>query len=127
MPDRSGAVDLGSLTPEEQAQVEALAEKSDTEPEKPTFLTAFAIVVDTNGNPDIVRYETDDFVIANEPTPDLVFGALSTVLKDLQAQETAQAAAQMTAQIMAQQARAMMEQQQAAVLRQGLGKDMGRV
>jgi type III secretory pathway lipoprotein EscJ len=127
VPNNSGAVDLGSLTPEEQAQVDALAERSDTEPEKPTVITAFAIVVSEDGNPSIVSYEHDDFVVLNPATPDLVYGAISTVLKDLAAQETAQAAAQMTAQLMAAQARAMMEQQQAAALRQGLGKDLGRV
>jgi hypothetical protein len=125
VPDNSGAVDLGSLSPEEQAKVEEMAEQSypgDQDPgdNKPKVLTAFAVVVGYDGNPQVISYEHDDFLVQSQPTGDLIYGACATILKDMNVQETGMYAAQATQQLMMQQARAMAEQQQAAQIAQNL-------
>lgn len=120
MPDSSGAVDLNSISPEEKEQVERLAEErggeqpSPEEDHRQKVLTAFLVVVGYDGNPQVLRINDPNLLVQSEPTPDLVYGAASTILKDLEAQETAQAAAAMTVQAMMEQSRAMMEQQMAA-------------
>lgn len=120
MPNNSGSVDLSGLR--QQAEAGAGTEEQTQEPGQPTtVLTAFAVIVGFDGDPQVVSYEHDDVDVQNRPTPDMVFAACSTILKDIQSQETAQAAAQLTASIMVQQARAMAEQQQAAQMRAGLG------
>jgi hypothetical protein len=118
VPDNSGAIDLGALPPEDQEAVDQLAAGHEGEPEKRKVLTAFAIVIGFDGNPSVLSYEHDDFEAQTDPTMDLVFAACSTVIKDIQGQEFAAAAAQATHQLMMQQARAAMEQQQAAKIAQ---------
>lgn len=120
MADNSGAVDLGSLSQDEREAVEQLADTNPPEAEPRKALTAFVVVVGFDGNPEVMAFEDEELVVQVHPTPDLVFAACSTVVKDLQAQETAQHAAALTAQFMTQQARAMMEQQQAEAIRAGL-------
>jgi hypothetical protein len=124
VPDNSGAVDLGAMTPDEQEAVNRLAaERGGEEPDKderPKVLTAFAVVVGYDGNPTVTSYEHDDFLVQNNPTTDLVYGACQTVIKDIQSQETAQASAAFTVQAMQQQARAIAEAQQQAQIARSL-------
>lgn len=133
MPDSSGAVDLNSLSAEEQKAVEDMAEKTegsypgDQHPDdnKPKVLTAFAVVVGYDGNPQVVSYEHDDFLVQTQPTADLVYAACATVMKDIKGQEYAQAAALATHQVMMQQARMAQEQMEAARVAQNLGNIRG--
>ncbi len=121
MPDSSGAVNLGEKRQEEDKTEEQ------AQPGTPTrFQTAFGILVGVDGDPQIVSYSHEDIVLNTEPTPDMVFGACATVIKDLQAAETAEAAAKMTAGFLAQQAQAAMQQQQAAQMRASLPTDLRR-
>lgn len=125
MPNNNGAVDLSSLSAEEQAAVEQMAEQHGEQPEEPKgphrVLTAFMIIVGLDGNPQVMGFEDPNFELVSQPTGDLVYGAVQTVAKDLAADETARAAAQHTAQLMAAQAQAMMEQQQHAQVAASLG------
>lgn len=116
MPDTSGAHDLSRPTP-----VPDDVNKPKDPPEPTRVLTAFAVIIGFDGNPSVVSYEHEDIAVAHEPTPDLIFGACSTVLKDLQIQESAHAAGLATMQFMMSQAQAVQQQQEAARLRQGLG------
>jgi hypothetical protein len=113
VPDTSGSVDLGSLSQEEQEALEALAEKNPPEPEKPQVLTAFLVVVGTDGNPQVMAFPDPDLEMLSEPTNDLVFQAASTIVKDIQLGEAAQA----TVAMMAQQAQMMAQHQQEAMIR----------
>ncbi len=126
MPDSSGSIDLGSLSRAEQEAVDAMAEKNPPTPDdsKPKVLTAFVVVVDYDGNPNIVEYGGEDILLQSNPTQDLIFAACSVLMKDMQAFETAQHAAQLTAQHMMQQAQAMQQQMADAQLRQQVGKGL---
>jgi hypothetical protein len=123
VPNSSGSIDLGALPKEDQEALERMAEETGTEPkgEKRKVLTAFLVIANFDGNTEVLAFQDDDLEVHAHPTPDLIYGACSTLIKDLEIQESAQAAAHMTAQVMLQQARAIAEQQQAASIRQGLG------
>lgn len=128
MADNSGAIDLGSLSEEQQEELDRITEErgdpNDPQHEgsqKRHALTAFLVIVEENGNPEVMAFEDPELVIQVKPTNDLIFGAVSTIAKDMQAQETAQASALATAQVMMQQAKAMAEQQQSAALAARLG------
>lgn len=127
MPDNSGAVDLSALSPEEQDAVKKMAEENPTEEPEGSYpgdqnpednrrkvLTGFIVLVDYNGNPEVMSLPEHLVLVQSEPTPDLIYAACGVIQKDLAAQETAHA----TAEVMMQQARAMQEQMQAAHLAQ---------
>ena len=127
MPDSSGAIDLGSLSPEEQEAVNRMAEENgitgdeptreDTGPKRQKVLTAFIVLVGEDGNPTVLNYEDDERIETHVPvTPDLIYGACATIQKDIAAMETAQASAAATGQFMMQQARAAQEQMQNAAI-----------
>jgi hypothetical protein len=138
VPDSSGSVDLSALAAEEQEAVERLAAERgedpvDGSPEENApkrVLTAFLVIVGLDGNPEPMAFEDPALDLVTSPTPDLIYGAAHTLIKDLSAQETAQGAAHATAQLMMQQARAIAEQQQAQAIAQqvaasGFGKSHG--
>lgn len=116
MPDSSGSVDLGALSAEEQDAVDQTTPEptpdSEEAAEAKEILFSFGVVVDTSGNPTVVQFDPPGFQSLVNPTEDLLFGALNVVLKDLQAAETAQAAAQMTVGYLQQQAAQMQQQMQ---------------
>lgn len=110
-----GAVDLSNLktkeatidnlTEEQREAVEKLAEEN--APEGHPVTTAFLVVIeggDTYVNPDLDA----KFIRDRMPTADDMYGAVTTIAKDLQAQESAQLAvlnfqAMMQAQMSAMQ------------------------
>lgn len=114
MADGSGAVDLSaSSAPTE--------DKPKIPEEKPPVLAAFAVIIGFDGNPQVVTYEHDDFVVQHPATPDLIYGAAQTIIKDIQATETAQA----TLSFQMQQAQAIAQQRQAQQVQQSLGNIRG--
>jgi hypothetical protein len=122
VPDNSGAVDLGSVSPEDREALEQIAaQHEDGEPEKKQVLTAFLVFLNHDGNPEVADFEDPGLDVQVPPTPDLVYATIAVLAKDLAAQETAQAAAQGTVQLQMMQARAIAEQQQAQHLRANLG------
>lgn len=134
MPNSSGAVDLGSLSTEEQDAVQRLADREAAshpapEPEKSPedaaveaadFDTAFVVVLTHDGQFGVVGYE-GPATIKREPTQDIIFGAVSTVAKDLSAAETAGAVMRAQMETM----RTLQQQQQAAALQQQLAQRGG--
>lgn len=131
MPDTSGSVDLGGLSKEETEAVERLAQERGGEPgpEAPQpqkVLTAFVVVVGLDGNPQPMVFNDPQFDILTQATPDLIYAAAATVMKDIEAMENAQA----TAEVMQQQAMAMQQQMQEQMLQRqvaaGLKKPGGR-
>jgi hypothetical protein len=122
VPDNSGAVDLGSVSPEDREALEQIAaQHEDGEPEKKKVITAFLVFLNHDGNPEVADFEDPGLDVQVPPTPDLVYATIAVLAKDLAAQETAQAAAQGTVQLQMMQARAIAEQQQAQHLRANLG------
>lgn len=118
MPSESGSIDLSKISQEDREAVAALAEqnKDAVQPEKPTMLTAFGVVVDTAGNPQIVTFPTEDFDLRLEPTPDLAYAFMHVALKDIGGAEIAQH----TVGLQMQQAQAVQQQIEAQRLRQSL-------
>ena len=115
MPSEHGAVDLSGLSEEAQ---ERLAEMGKDVPEQEEeeydsttqVLTAFAVVLDLNGQWSFYPFEGLPTLRESVPlTPDLVYSGASTVLKDVAAQEAAQA----TVALQMQQAQAIAQQQAA--------------
>jgi hypothetical protein len=135
--DNTGAVDLASLAKDEQDAVERLAAERGDDPHAPDgsdanapkkVLTAFLVIVGLDGNPEPMAFNDPSLEVIAPPTPDLIYGAAHTLIKDLTAQETAQGAAHATAQLMMQQARAMAEQQQAQAIAQQVNQSgLGRI
>lgn len=111
MADVSGAVDLGAPKGEEE-QEKPSEEGTNQGPKQVLF--SFAVIMTMEGNPEVIKFQHPSIDPLLEPTDDLLFMAVKTIAKDLQAAETATAAAHMTAGILQQQAQAMMEQQQNA-------------
>lgn len=128
MPDSSGAVDLGQVTPPTEEPQEEERQSTDGEERKQPVLLTFGVIVGLDGNPSVVAFEHPSVQAVLQPTNDLLFMAASTLVKDLQAGETAHSAAEMTVGLMQQQARAMQEQfAQAQVAEQLRASGMGRV
>jgi hypothetical protein len=128
MADNAGALDLSALkgkdqdavafdalSPEDQEALAKMAEDN-PEPEGEPVRTAFLVIVGKDGStgvmPDL------DFPVVRDylPTLDDIFGAVTTVAKDIQVQETAMG----TAQAMQQMAHAQMQAMQNQRLAQGL-------
>jgi hypothetical protein len=126
MPDSSGAVDLTavpdqqplltSLSEEEQEALAAMAEHN-PEPEGVPVRTAFIVYIEPDGTVNITPDLAVAFVRQHIPSNDEVYGAVKTVAKDIEVQETAVATATTMQQIAMNQARAMQEAQ----MRQKLG------
>lgn len=129
MADNSGAVDLGTSQAEEEPQADAAEPEGtypgDQNPEdnKPKFLTAFGVLVDYTGNPQIVRFPGagEEFYVQVQPTSDLVFAAASTIVKDLSSQETAQHTAQLVIAGLQQQAQQAFAAADTQKIREQLG------
>lgn len=112
------AVLLGQKTDEE---IEGQATfSSETEPaSEHTHKAAFMILIDNDGHYVFEPNINSPVVPERSPTPSEIKGALSTVLMDIQTQETALIAAQQTVNAQMQLARQINEQaQNQAVLQQ---------
>lgn len=125
MPDNSGAVNLDALSAEDQEAVQRLAEERGGEvvaPEEATadnkreVHTAFLVLVGPDGSPEVLAFDDERLNVRQSPTPDIIYGVIQVLIKDLQAQETAAATVQAT---MAQ-ARAMQEQMATQQMMKGL-------
>ena len=111
----SGDPSYDGLTPEEQASVDALGEK--TEPEQPeahAVVTAFLVIMETDGS---IHAEADlDTPLARQRLPhgDDVYAACSVVMRDVEASHTSQVTLvhlqNMTAQMQQQMANQQMAQ-----------------
>lgn len=127
MPDASGSVDLSSLSKDEAEAVERLAsERGGTEPpaaesnEPRRALTAFVVIVDLNGNPEPMAFNDPSLNLLTSATPDLIYGAVQTIAKDIAAMESAQA----TAEVMEQKALQMQQQMQEQMLQRQVAKNL---
>jgi hypothetical protein len=125
VPDTSGSIDLSTLSEEEKAAVENLAQERGgpaEEPEERRALTAFLVVVGLDGNPEVLSFNDPNLNLLTGPTPDLIYAAAQTIAKDFLAMETARA----TAEVMQQHAMALQQQMQDQMLQrqvqQGLKK-----
>ena len=125
MPDTSGSVDLSApaRSPEEEDALRSLqnGEKPAGEPEKQKVLHTFLVVVDLNGNPRPIPVDHPQFETLVESSPDLMYGAVATIMKDFTAVEAAHA----TAGMLQQQAIAMQQQVQDQMLQQRLAQAGG--
>lgn len=135
MPDESGAADLSKiptrpefdleyLSPEDQARIDALAEKSQDpspEPVGEPVRTAFLVIVGKDGSagisPDL------DFKVVREylPSTDDVYGAVQLLARNIEVAETANGTAQMMQMLARQQMEAMRQQQMIQGLNLGKG------
>jgi len=127
MPDSSGAVDLSSpkteksdvalasLSEEEQAALEKMAELN-PKPSGEPVRTAFLVVVSKDGS--AVAIPDLDFAVERDylPATDDIYAALQVIAKDIEVQE----GAQVTASFMQQMAMAQMQARQNAQLAAGL-------
>lgn len=100
MPDNAGALDLSNLSPEEIAALDGIADRAEVEDEKTEETddrqpVAVAIVVFQDVNGQIIGTSDVDIFEKIKPLrpagPDDFFSLCSVVLKDIQAQTTAQA------------------------------------
>jgi len=85
-------LDYDSLTDEERAQIDAQAEETpehDT-PEGLAVRTAFTVFVQNDGTVQVTPDLGVQYVRENIPSADEVYGALAVLLRDFQAQATAQ-------------------------------------
>lgn len=124
MPDATGSVDLGGArTPEEEEALRALqaGEKPAEDPEAQDVLHTFLVVVDLDGNPRPIPVDHPLFKSRIQSTPDLMYGAAATMMKDFAAVE----AAQTTAGIMAQQAQMIQEQMRNQMVAQKIAAEGG--
>lgn len=129
MPDTTGSVDLNApaRTPEEEEAIRSLqnGEKPEEASEQASgaqqVLHTFLVVVDTKGNPQPIPFSHPQFQPLVESTPDLVYSAAATMMKDLAAMESAQA----TAEMMTAQAQALQQQMQDQMLQQQIARSGG--
>lgn len=130
MPDSSGAVDLGNLSTEEQ---EALAElrqegapKEGEAPKVRDVLTAYIVLADPDGSVEVLAFDDDSLNVQHHPNGDLIIATAAKIIRDLEVQEQAHAAAQAFQNLMAQQMMAAREQAQAAQIAQQVQAERGR-
>lgn len=122
MPDSSGAVNLGAVSPEEQQAIDKLAgehpEAATEEITKVPVTTAFLVVVNQSGDISVAPASVADTLTleVTHPPDDVVYGACAVVMRDI----TTIATASQTVQLQLQQAQAMQQQMQAAQIAQGL-------
>lgn len=124
MPDNHGAVDLNSLSKEDQDKLATMAEEHGTTEEDEGVrhvITAFMIVVNPDGSPQVMAFDDANLIQQSPPTAALIRSAITGVLHDLQVHDISTAAAALTAQAMVEQMVMMAEQQQAQSLAQRLG------
>lgn len=122
MPDSSGAVNLGAVSPEEQQAIDKLAdehpEAATEETPKVPVATAFLVVVNQSGDISVAPASVADTLALEtiHPTDDIIYGACAVVMRDISTISTAT----QTVQLQLQQAHAMQQQAQANALAQGL-------
>lgn len=128
MANESGAIDLGSLSKEEQEAVAGLADQQpeDEKPQAHQARTAFLVIVEEDNRAWVQPDCNFDLALDHYPTPAEVYGALVYCKRDADAMANVQAMdAFMTrkGQIIAAQQKAAAEEAQ---IRQALGPDLTR-
>lgn len=111
MPDTSGSVDLAP----KPVDPSTLPESGPTPAME--VLTAFTVVMHTNGQVELYDYTGDDYIPLNPVNNDIVVAVGAILQKDASARETAQ----LTIGLQMQQMQQAIQQQEAARLSQSLG------
>lgn len=112
---KAKGVNYDDLTPEEQAQIDALAQEA-PEPEGQEVRTAFLVVINKDGSINISPDLDVPLVREHLPGTDEIYSSCQVIAKDIQVSEAAVA----TAQFMQQMAMAQMQQRETQKLVQGL-------
>lgn len=108
---------LGQKTPETETTQDAVADVSDLE-----YAAAFMVLVTKDGNY-VFEPNINKPIVTDRPASGgEIKGALSTILMDIQSQETGMFAAQFTVDRIEQKAKAAFDQQQNAAILSKMGK-----